>query len=111
MRAIRVSGSATEDEILAAIARAFGLEIVDLRKMEAEGAVTPELIEQIRPETAAKYKVFPVRISDETLSVAAVDPLNASMLEGLRKQCPKQIELVLAREQDIAYMLRTYYCV
>jgi len=69
-----------EGEILAALARYYGVEVVDPLTL----GVNPDLVKLIPPEIARRYMVFPVAREGNTLKVAMLDPLDIMALEDIR---------------------------
>ncbi|MGC8840900.1 MAG: GspE/PulE family protein [Candidatus Sumerlaeaceae bacterium] len=98
-------GLVRDDDILDALAQNLGLEKVNLRELKP----TPDLIEQIQPQHAIKYRVFPVRYDDEHLWVAVVDPLNIQVTDDLERVYHKKVIPVIASEDDINRYIKHYY--
>jgi type IV pilus assembly protein PilB len=73
-------GLVTEDQLLAALAEQFGMKSVNL----AEAKFQEEAIRLV-PETMAQvYKVIPLTLKDNILTVAMADPNNLAALDDLR---------------------------
>ncbi len=98
-------GLVRDEDILEALAANLGLEKVNLRDLKP----TPDLIEQIEPAHAIKYRVFPVRYDDENLWVAVVDPLNIQITDDLERIYRKKVIPVIAAEDDINRHIKHYY--
>lgn len=98
-------GLVRDDDILDALAANLGLEKVNLREIKP----TPDLVEQIDPKHAIKYRVFPVRYDDENLWVAVVDPLNIQVTDDLERIYHKKVIPVIASEDDINRYIKHYY--
>jgi type II secretion system protein E len=98
-------GLVRDDDILDALAANLGLEKVNLRELHP----TPDLIAQIEPSHALKYRVFPVRYDDENLWVAVIDPLNIQVTDDLERIYHKKVIPVVAPEDDINRFIKHYY--
>ena len=98
-------GIVRPDDILDALAANMGLEKVNLRELK----VTPELVEQVDAKHAIKYRVFPVRYDEDTLTVALADPLNIQTTDDLHAIYHKQVVPVVAAEDDINKFIKHYY--
>lgn len=98
-------GLVSEEEILDAIAQEMGLEKVDLSKVK----VDKELLSQIEPKIAIKYKVFPVKADEESIHIALADPLDIQTLDDLEKILRKKVIGCVAPEEDILRLIRRYY--
>src|SRR5438034_103446 len=73
-------GLVTEDQLLSALAEQFGMKSVNL----AEFKFQEEAIKLV-PETMAQvYKVIPLTLKDQVLTVAMGDPNNLTALDDLR---------------------------
>ncbi len=98
-------GIVRPDDILDALAANLGYEKINLRELQ----VTPDLVEQIDGKHAVKYRVFPVRYDDESLTVALGDPLNIQTTDDLERIYHKRVVPVIAAEDDIARFIKHYY--
>lgn len=107
--AVLSQGLAREDDILEAIAANLGYEKVNLREMQAQGALTPDLIERIETRHATKYRVFPVRYDEENLWVALADPLNIQTTDDLERIYHVQVHPVVADERDVDRYIKHFY--
>ncbi len=73
-------GALDEDMVLGTIADQFGLKYCHI---DAE-AIAPEVTKEITAEIAKKYGVVPVVASDETITVALMDPMGYDAIDSLR---------------------------
>ena len=103
--AVVSQGLASEGDILDALAANLGLERMDLKDFRP----TPDIIEQIQPPHAIKYRVFPIRYDEETLWVALADPLDLQAPDDLERICHKRIVGLVANEDDISRLIKHYY--
>lgn len=91
-------GLVTEEQLLSALAEQFGMKSVNL----AEAKFQEEAIKLV-PETMAQvYKVIPLTLKDQILTVAMADPNNLSALDDLRNFIGvKEVRALLAPAKAI----------
>jgi type IV pilus assembly protein PilB len=104
-RSLIQQGLVREDDILDALAHEMHLERVNLEEVKP----TPELIEQITPKLAQKYRIFPVRFTEEELWVALSDPLDIQTTDDLKMILGKEVVGCVASEEEVARAIRRYY--
>jgi len=104
-KAVVSTGLVREEEILDALAQEMGMEKVALHEIK----VTPELLAAIDPKVARNYRVFPVRVTEDTLYVALADPLNIETTDDLERIIGKKVVGMIAPEDEIIHALRRYY--
>lgn len=73
-------GFVTEDQITEALAEQFGMPVINL----AETTIPPKVLELVPETMASVYKIMPVSLMDNTLTVAMADPQNLAALDDLR---------------------------
>jgi type IV pilus assembly protein PilB len=93
------------DTILQLIADQLATKVVPVRERD----LTPELIQSIPAKTARMYQCLPVGMSNGTLQVALVDPLNPARADELGFVVKKQIELVVADPTAIEKAIEKFY--
>ncbi|MCF6176812.1 MAG: Flp pilus assembly complex ATPase component TadA [Victivallaceae bacterium] len=98
-------GLLTEAEILQLEADSLGTEIVDLAGEDA----SKKVIELIEPDIARQYGVIPVEFDDVTLKVVSKNPLNYQIAEELRFILGYDIQVCIAREDQIDASIEKYY--
>jgi type II secretory ATPase GspE/PulE/Tfp pilus assembly ATPase PilB-like protein len=104
-KAVVQTGLVKEEEILDALAQEMGMEKVALHEIK----VTPELLSAIDPKIARNYRVFPVRVTEDTVYVALADPLNIEVTDDLEKILGKKVVGMVAPEDEITHAIRRYY--
>ncbi len=104
-KAVVNTGLVREEEILDALAQEMGMEKVSLHEIK----VTPELLAAIDPKVARNYRVFPVRVTPDTIYVALADPLNIQTTDDLERILQKKVVGLIAPEDEIIHALRRYY--
>jgi general secretion pathway protein E/type IV pilus assembly protein PilB len=92
-------------EVLKTVAMQLGMDVIAL----ADHEITPEVIQQVPAAIARRYKVVPVFDSENTLSVALSDPLNIETLDSLRYLLKRNVDGVVAAEEEINEALDKYY--
>jgi type II secretory ATPase GspE/PulE/Tfp pilus assembly ATPase PilB-like protein len=98
-------GLTSEEDILEAIARDLGMEKIHL----AEVAFTPELIAEIPPKVVKKFRVVPVRFTENDLWVALSDPHNVQCLDDLSRILNKSVHGMVSLEDEIDRVIHRFY--
>jgi general secretion pathway protein E/type IV pilus assembly protein PilB len=99
------AGSASEMDILKALANQFGMETISLANLE----IPQEVIDMVPTEVARRYRVVPVFRNESTLGIAISDPLDVDTLDSLRYILKQDIEGFVAPSDEIAGALIHYY--
>ncbi|TWT58469.1 Type II secretion system protein E [Thalassoglobus neptunius] len=73
-------GLVTEDQITEALAEQFGMPVVAL----GETTIPPKVLELVPETMASVYKIMPISLQDNVLTVAMADPQNLAALDDLR---------------------------
>lgn len=73
-------GLVTEAQITEALAEQFGMPVVSLE----ETTILPKVLELVPETMASIYKIMPVSLKDNVLTVAMADPQNLAALDDLR---------------------------
>ena len=100
-------GVLSEEDVLAALAAQFGMEIISLRGID----IPVDVRDMVPVEIARRYKIVPVFKNDGTLTVALSDPLNFDTLDTLRYVLKCNVEGVIAPRDEIKVTLDRYYAV
>jgi type IV pilus assembly protein PilB len=77
--AIRM-GLVTQDQVTEALAEQFGMPVVNLE----ETNIPPKVLELVPETMASLYKIMPISLKDNVLTVAMADPQNVAALDDLR---------------------------
>src|SRR5436190_846595 len=77
--AIRM-GLVTQDQVTEALAEQFGMPVVNLE----ETNIPPKVLELVPETMATLYKIMPISLKDNVLTVAMADPQNVAALDDLR---------------------------
>jgi type IV pilus assembly protein PilB len=87
------------------IAEALMTDFVDLGANE----IAPEIVRLIPAGLARFHRALPIALSDQTLSVALVDPLDLRAAEDLRFALGKDVRVVVAPAEAVEERIQHYY--
>src|SRR5882724_10785772 len=93
------------DTVLQVIADHLGTRVVPLRDSE----IPPQVIQSIPANAARMYQCLPVFLSDGTLQVALVDPLNPQQIDQLGFVVKQSLQLVVADPAAVQKLIEKYY--
>ncbi|MBE6398333.1 MAG: hypothetical protein E7046_15145, partial [Lentisphaerae bacterium] len=93
-------GGEKEALFLEKIGDVLGLEHVDVANLQPR----PDVIAKLPASAVYQYNAMPIRFDGSALTVAAADPFNTAIADGLRLAagCPVRIALAPAEEIDKA---------
>ena len=98
-------GLVSDDELVEALGEQFGLKTLDM-----EGVVPPpECRQAISDAMAQLYRVVPVQLNDNTITLATCDPQNIAMQDELRRFLGYDIRLVVAAESQVLKAIDKYF--
>ena len=92
-------------DVTQAKAAHFGAEVVNLAGMH----IDDEVIAAVPRHIAKKYRVVPVYLHDNTLTVAMSDPSDLATIDSLTHLLGKEIVVMVASEPEIEAALAKYY--
>ncbi|MDQ7822715.1 MAG: type II secretion system ATPase GspE [Candidatus Eremiobacteraeota bacterium] len=98
-------GFATEKEITEVMGRKMGVDFVDLEEREYDG----ELVHAVPERFTHQYKVFPVELRENRLTLAMVDPFDVIAIDDIRLVTGYDIEPVIATEGAIMDAINRHY--
>jgi type II secretion system protein E len=98
-------GFAKEEDVLAALADEFGMELVDLTKIKVE----PETLQAMPLKLVHRRTLMPLSRRNGTLVVATGDPYDVYALDELQMMTGMQIQPVLASPREIARLIKTHF--
>jgi type IV pilus assembly protein PilB len=87
------------------IADALGTDFLDLSGRE----IPPQVLRLIPAGLARLHRVLPIAVSDNTLSIALVDPLNMRAAEDLRFALGKDLHVVVSPTEQVDNLIRRHY--
>ena len=99
-------GLVTDEQLMEALAEQHGLKIVNLGEVKPQGeAIT------LVPETMAQvYKIVPISLKENVLTVAMADPGNLAALDDLRNFIGvKEVKAVIASQKTILESIPRFY--
>ncbi|MEM8883978.1 MAG: ATPase, T2SS/T4P/T4SS family [Planctomycetota bacterium] len=74
------AGHITESQLMMALGKQSGLEVVDLNHVEAQ----KDAIDKVDESIARPFQFLPISFDGKTLTVAMADPMNKSALDDIR---------------------------
>ncbi len=98
-------GWITETALLEALSEKFDLPLV---KIDAY-SIDPAVVKIVPMEIAQRYKVIPLFLVDDLLTLAMSDPLDLKALDAVRYHTKLNVQEVLAAECDIETAIKKYY--
>jgi len=98
-------GFVREEDLIQAFAVECHMERVNWDTVK----ITPDLLDQITPELAWRYHVFPVRYDTTALWVALESPLDPRILPDLEEELGKSVRGMIASQGEILRMLGIHY--
>lgn len=98
-------GIVTADDISRSLAAQAEMTWIDL----ADVVVPQEIIDQIRPQDARRFKMIPIARNEHGLVVATGDPLDFDSIDSLSFLLRREIEFVCTTPEKIRQALIKYY--
>jgi type IV pilus assembly protein PilB len=99
------SGQIAEKELLYVLAEQQNIPFVDFRDV----SVADDVVARVPAKFARHYKIMPLKMQDDTLTVAIANPFDVWPLDDLATNLGYRIEKVLATTADIEDAIRQYY--
>jgi len=98
-------GFATEDKILPVLSSQLGIEYLKLKAT----SIDKNVITRVPAKFASYYKLMPLKIEGNLLTVALTDPTNIHVIDDIKLLLGFDVKPVLASEKDILEAIRKYY--
>jgi type IV pilus assembly protein PilB len=95
----------TEEQLVQALAEQAGMSAIDLDAIE----VPRDVIDRVSLSIAEVYKIAPVKVENEVLTVAMADPLQVQALDDLRFMLNCEVEGVVASPAAVERAIQKYY--
>lgn len=95
----------TNKQIMQALSEHLGLEIVNIEDMEIPGTI----INLVPHAIAHLYRIVPISIKDNTLTIVQEDPLNFETIDDLRLILKYSIKPVICSKDAVIRALEKYY--
>src|SRR6187397_2901498 len=102
--AIRM-GLVTQDQVTEALAEQFGMPVVNLE----ETNIPPKVLELVPETMASLYKIMPVSLKNNVLTVAMADPQNIAALDDLRNFLGYDVRGAVSNLQDVEQAIARHY--
>jgi type IV pilus assembly protein PilB len=94
--AIRM-GLVTEAQVSEALAEQWGMQVVNLK----ETNIVPKVLELVPETMASIYKIMPVSLKNNVLTVAMADPQNIAALDDLRNFLGYDVRGAVSNPADV----------
>jgi type II secretion system protein E len=98
-------GFAKEQDVLAALADLFGMDLVDVTKV----TVSPETLKAMPLKLVHRRSIMPLSRENGTLTVATGDPFDVYSLDELQTLTGLYVQPVLASSREIARLIKQHY--
>ncbi len=102
--AIRM-GLVTDPQVSEALAEQWGMQVVSLK----DTTITPKVLELVPETMASIYKIMPVSLKNNVLTVAMADPQNIGALDDLRNFLGYDVRGAVSNPADIQAAIERYY--
>ncbi|QDT95320.1 GspE/PulE family protein [Gimesia aquarii] len=98
-------GLVTDEQVTQALAEQWGMPVVEL----AETNISPKVLELVPETMASIYKIMPVSLKDDVLTVAMADPQNVAALDDLRNFLGYDVRGAVSNLQDVEEAIARHY--
>lgn len=95
----------TDDQLAQALGEQMRMPVVCLPDLQ----IAPEVLTTLTDPMAQLYRVIPIQLKDNVLTVAMCDPQKLSILDELRSFLGFEIRTVVASEKEVLKALDKYY--
>jgi type IV pilus assembly protein PilB len=96
----------TEEDLLKALSVSLGVERCNLAEIPE---VNQTVLDLIPEKIARKYSAVPIKVKDDALTIAMVDPANVIFKDDIQKMVGKKLSVCLASEKDVQEFIEKYY--
>ncbi len=98
-------GFASEEKVFSLLSRQLNVPYIKLKGREIE----PSVIQKVPAKFSSHYKIIPVELKDNVLTIAMADPLDIRTLDDIRLLLGLEVRGVLSGELEIHDAIRKYY--
>ena len=98
-------GLATEAQLSEALAEQWGMQVINLK----ETTIPPKVLELVPETMASIYKIMPISLKNNVLTVAMADPQNIAALDDLRNFLGYDVRGAVASPADVQAAIERYY--
>ncbi len=102
--AIRM-GFVTEAHVSEALAEQWGMPVVNV----GETTISPKVLELVPQTMADIYKIMPISLRDNVLTVAMADPQNIAALDDLRNMLGMDVRGAVSNHKDVEAAIARHY--
>jgi type IV pilus assembly protein PilB len=95
----------TEDDLARVLADSAGIEHLSIRNL----SIDPEIVNIIPEALARKYKVFPIAVESNSITVAMADPLDVGTIDRVQQAARRYVKVVSSTEFDIQTTIDKYF--
>jgi len=93
------------DTVINVLGRLYNYNVIRFSEMKSD----PRAQKVLPFEMAREYMVFPLRLKEDDLSVAMVEPTDTQVVADLHNKTKKNIHVYVATENDIIQAYRDFY--
>lgn len=94
-----------EEVILPILSKQLNIPYIKIKSLN----IHPEVISRVPAKFATHYKLMPISLDNNKITLAVTDPLDVHTLDDLRLLLGFEVKPVLAGEKDIQEAIRKYY--
>jgi len=98
-------GVVTDAQVTEALAEQWGMPVINL----AETNIPPAVLELVPQTMAEIYKIMPVSLRNDVLTVAMADPQNVAALDDLRNFLGNEVRGAVSSLADVEEAIARYY--
>lgn len=98
-------GFAKEEGVFPILSKQLNIPYVNLKEIE----ISPEVINKVPAKFASHYKIIPIALKENKLTIAVTDPLDTRLLDDIRLLLGLEVEAYLAGEQSILEAIHKFY--
>ncbi len=98
-------GLITDEQLAQGLAEQMNMQVVSLTDL----VISPEVLQHVTEPMAQLYRIIPMEVEDDTLTIAMCDPQKLSIIDELRSFLGMNIKAVVATERDMLKALDRYY--
>jgi len=98
-------GFAMEEKIFTVLSRQLGIPYVRIK----DGVIAKAVIEKVPAKFASHYKLMPLELKGNKLTIIVTDPLDVHTLDDIKLLLSLDIHPVLGGEKDILEAIKKYY--
>ncbi|MDA0659141.1 MAG: ATPase, T2SS/T4P/T4SS family [Planctomycetota bacterium] len=98
-------GLISDEQLVMALAEQMGMQVVTL----SDTKIPEEILKLVTESMAQLYRVIPLRLEGNRLTVATCDPQNIAIQDELRTFLGYDIRIVIATEREIKAAVDKYY--